>query len=173
MAFPCFFHFSIYQFQRNVLFQFLWHLVCHSISEALPLHLCWKKGLNSTKKGLFSQSVTQSVTHSVKKIMNNIRIRICSRLELWMLFIVVFVPENQIFGTLQTHQSFNLIRTLESYKKGFHILSLFFRLAGSSKLWFHYFQIFKFIWRHKYMFKKIVNYIFICILYTLCQYLYS
>ena len=113
-----------------------------------------KKGLNSTKNGLFSQSVSQSVTHSVTKIMNNIRIRICSRLELWILFIVVFVPENQIFGTLQTLQSFNLIRTLESYKKVFNILSLSFRLAGSSKLWFHYFQIFKFIWIHKYMFLK-------------------
>ena len=37
VAFPCFLHFSVYPFQRHVLFPFLWHLVCPSVSQALPL----------------------------------------------------------------------------------------------------------------------------------------
>ena len=32
-----FFNFSVYPFQRHVLFLFLWHLVCPSVSQALPL----------------------------------------------------------------------------------------------------------------------------------------
>ena len=33
----CFLHFSVYPFQRHILFPFLWRLVCPSISQALPL----------------------------------------------------------------------------------------------------------------------------------------
>ena len=36
-VFPCFLHFSVYLFQRHVLFPFLWHLVCPSASPALTL----------------------------------------------------------------------------------------------------------------------------------------
>ena len=35
--FHVFLHFFVYPFQRHVLFPFLWHLVCPSISQALPL----------------------------------------------------------------------------------------------------------------------------------------
>ena len=37
VAFPYFLHFSVHPFQRHVLFPFLWHLVCPSVSQALPL----------------------------------------------------------------------------------------------------------------------------------------
>ena len=55
-----FLHFSVYLLQRHVLFPFLWHLVCPSVSKALPLPpflftVLYKNGVeigNSIKKTL-------------------------------------------------------------------------------------------------------------------------
>ena len=43
-----FLHFSVYPFQSHVLFPFLWHLVCPSVSQALPLYVC-KLGAHTNK----------------------------------------------------------------------------------------------------------------------------
>ena len=50
VAFPYFLHLSVYPFQRHVLFPFLSHLVCPSISEALPLfRYYWERENDSTR----------------------------------------------------------------------------------------------------------------------------
>ena len=59
VTFPCFLHFSVYPFQRHVLFPFPWHLVCPSISQALPLHMivpcaCWNSPLDETQGYVFA-----------------------------------------------------------------------------------------------------------------------
>ena len=38
VAFPYFLHFYVHPFHRHLLFPFLWHLVCPSISYRLPLY---------------------------------------------------------------------------------------------------------------------------------------
>ena len=59
VTFPCFLHFSVYPFQRHVLFPFLLHLVCPSVSQALPLHMivpcaCWSSPLDETQGYVFA-----------------------------------------------------------------------------------------------------------------------
>ena len=111
--------------------------------------------------------------------MYNIHVRICIRLRSWVLFVFVFVQENNNLlhskftrYSKKTNQEgvvlqiFKLISSMESNKKSFDILSTILRLVGSSNLGINYFQIFESIWIFKYIGRYIFWIIFLFIFVT-------
>ena len=126
----------------------------------------------------YSLQIIFMFVFAIQKNLNNIHICIRSTLGSWIIFVFIFDQERNIFATLQNsnysknkeRRTFSLNISLYyqygKLQKGFDILSTIFRLLGSSKLGFDYFQIFKYIWTFDHICEYILQVIFLFIFVT-------